>query len=172
MTNNQQLVIDNMDLAQRMARKRAGSFPMLRMKTWNRRLISAFVDAASKYVPEQNDNFSAYASARIAGAMCDYLRELQWGTQSSPVKAEIYEDQVAVSDDQGVGELMAKITAILPDSGRTVVVQYYTEEKKMREIAADIGVNESRVSQVSIESYSRLKRFWQPHESELWAEVA
>lgn len=172
MTNNQQLVIDNMDLAQRMARKKSRKLSHVAYEDLESAAYFGLVDAASKYVPEQNDNFSAYASVRIAGAMCDYLRELQWGTQSSPVKAEIYEDQVAVSDDQGVGELMAKITAILPDSGRTVVVQYYTEEKKMREIAADIGVNESRVSQVLSESYSRLKRFWQPHESELWAEVA
>ena len=49
---------------------------------------------------------------------------------------------------------------------------YYVENKKIREIAEEIGVHESRVSQVLSESRMRLKASWQDYESELWAEVA
>lgn len=170
MTTNQQLVVDNMELARRMARKKSRSLSHVSYDDLESAAYFGLVDAGCKYDPEQNDNFSAYASVRIAGAMRDYLRELRWGSRSSPVTAEVYEEQ-AVSDVRDC-ELIDKMTAVLSPAGRDVILNYYSEGQKIREIAADLGVNESRVSQVLSESRSTLKRVWHARESELWAEVA
>ena len=171
MNNTQQLVVDNMDLAKKMARKKSRSLSHISYDDLESAAYFGLVDAASKYIPEQNDNFKAYASIRIAGAICDYLRELQWGSRSSPVKIEVYEDH-AVEAKQEDCELFDKLDKILPVSGCNVIRRYYADGQKIQEIATAMGVNESRVSQILSDSRSRLKQSWLNCESDLWAEVA
>ena len=47
--------------------------------------------------------------------------------------------------------------AVLPDRLRTVVTQYFFEERPMADIAAELGVSESRVSQMRAEALVLLK---------------
>ncbi len=47
--------------------------------------------------------------------------------------------------------------AVLPDRLRTVVTQYFFEERGMAAIAAELGVSESRVSQMRTEALALLK---------------
>jgi RNA polymerase sigma factor for flagellar operon FliA len=46
---------------------------------------------------------------------------------------------------------------VLPDRLRTVVVRYFFEERPMTEIAVELGVSESRVSQMRAEALSMLR---------------
>jgi RNA polymerase sigma factor for flagellar operon FliA len=54
-----------------------------------------------------------------------------------------------------IGYLRDAIEA-LPDRLRTVITQYFLEQRKMSDIAADLGVTESRVSQIRAEALALL----------------
>ncbi|MFA4886970.1 MAG: RNA polymerase sigma factor FliA [Candidatus Nanoarchaeia archaeon] len=51
-----------------------------------------FLDAKQKYDPTRNDNFEAYASIRIRGAILDELRELDWVPRSVRQKQKLLEN--------------------------------------------------------------------------------
>lgn len=85
---NKQLILNNLTLAQRMARKKNRHIPHIAYDELEAAAYYGLVDAAVKYNPNKNDNFPSYASLRIAGAMSDYLRELQWGSRNNPVKTQ------------------------------------------------------------------------------------
>lgn len=57
-----------------------------------------------------------------------------------------------------LGRLMGKAIESLPEKERMVVTLYYYEELTMKEIAAVIGVTESRVSQLHTKAIIRLKK--------------
>jgi RNA polymerase sigma factor for flagellar operon FliA len=54
---------------------------------------------------------------------------------------------------------------LLPERLRTVVEQYFFEQRKMADIAADLGVTESRVSQLRSEALTMLREGLQATES-------
>jgi DNA-directed RNA polymerase specialized sigma subunit len=86
-----QLVLTHLTLAKRMARQKNRCIPHISYDELESAAYFGLVDAAVKYNSEKNDNFSNYASVRIAGAMSDYLRELQWGSRANPVKMQCLE---------------------------------------------------------------------------------
>jgi RNA polymerase sigma factor FliA len=54
---------------------------------------------------------------------------------------------------------------LLPERLRTVVEQYFFAQRKMADIAADLGVTESRVSQLRSEALTMLREGLQATES-------
>ena len=58
-----------------------------------------------------------------------------------------------------------EVISALPDRERTIVQRYYFEDRTFREIAAELGVTESRVSQL----HTRLKKRMRPMLSEVAA---
>jgi RNA polymerase sigma factor for flagellar operon FliA len=76
------------------------------------------------------------------------------------------DDIIPASNDQGPEGLLLKREQIgylrdaiaeLPERLRTVVAQYFFEQRKMSEIAADLGVTESRVSQLRSQALTMLR---------------
>jgi RNA polymerase sigma factor (sigma-70 family) len=167
------LITENLQFARNVARQKYGKYPSVSYDEIESAAYMGLVEAAQKYDPELNDTFPGYAYPRIAGAIGDYVRELQWGTRANPVdREEINEEVVGKNNLADDGEFFDKLTFNLNKSSKTVMRSYYVENKKIREIAEEMGVHESRVSQVLSESRMKLKASWQDYESELWAEVA
>ncbi len=54
---------------------------------------------------------------------------------------------------------------LLPERLRTVVEQYFFEQRKMADIAAELGVTESRVSQLRSEALTMLREGMEATES-------
>ena len=63
-----------------------------------------------------------------------------------PAKAESQPDSLCAKEE--LREVLMKAMKTLPARHHTVVLQYYTNDKTMKEIAGILGVNESRVSQI------------------------
>jgi len=66
--------------------------------------------------------------------------------------------------------LLHDAIAELPDRLRTVVEQYFYGQRKMTDIAADLGVTESRVSQMRSQALAMLREGMRGQESELGPE--
>lgn len=172
MSNNKEhLITSNMKFAQNVARKKYSRNRFVSYDEIESAAYMGLVEAASRYDSEKNDEFAGYAYPRIVGAVCDYLRELRWGSRSAPVAVVEVEDYEC-RQDRKEGELFGKLTANLPDKSKMMVRLYYFENKKIREIAEEMNLHESRISQVLSHAKDVLKDFWRESEFELWAEVA
>jgi len=67
---------------------------------------------------------------------------------SIPGNTENTENPEAFVDNQEVHNVLGQVVDSLPEKERTVISLYYYEEMTLREIAAVLGVSESRVSQI------------------------
>lgn len=102
-------------------------------------------------VEEVDHNASDIARARLVsldGATHDVLDELLPSHQPGPEEALQHREQLAY---------LREAIAELPDRLRVVVEQYFLAERPMAEIAAELGVTESRVSQIRAEALVLLR---------------
>lgn len=136
--------------------------------------------ASQSYDPSRGAEFKTYAYHRIRGAILDELRALDFLPRSMRDRAR--EEGVSApavvslpTNDDGsetlVGEYayegvensdlhLALLSEMgkLPEKMRLVMHLYYQEGMKMLDIAKDLGLTESRVSQIHSNAVARLRR--------------
>ena len=121
--------------------------------------------------------FEWYARTRIRGAIFDELRAQDWlsrraraagGLEASFVSFEDVanddESGLAGSDDpceaiesSSLRSALARALEQLPERERHVVVRYYFEGAKLKDIGAELGVSEPRISQILSRAIERLR---------------
>jgi RNA polymerase sigma factor (sigma-70 family) len=169
------LIMDHVSLAEKIAKSRKKKLTQVSYDELRSAAYLGLVEAASNYNPQENDCFPAYAVWRIIGAVRDYLRELSWGPRSNPVKmAEVfvYEEHIFDRQDVDRAGFFEDVIRQLPTVNKTVLKLYYQEGMKIKDIASDLGVHQSRVSQILSDSRMKLKNIWKEQQSELWAAAA
>lgn len=139
--------------------------------------VIGLMDAIDRFRPEVGARFETYASLRIRGAMVDGLRSLQWLPRGARRRPSKVIDKVVPIDFQTactpVGMLLTDTLAdpleeppiadlelaadheevvealdTLPERERRVVTEHYYGQRALAEIGADMGITESRVSQL------------------------
>ena len=137
--------------------------------------------AAVRYDARRRVPFGAYARRRVAGAVGDALRSNDHLTRDARVKlkASGEEDlsaplplleperlrsngawpdrQVAHAESR---RLLESAVSTLPVRLRALIRSYYREGKTMREIGAQFGVNESRISQLHKRALCLLRQYF------------
>ncbi len=83
------LIIENLPLADKIAKSKKRKLSHISYDELQAAAYLGLVEGASRFDPNKNDCFPAFAVRRIIGAVQDYLRELAWGTRSNPVKIEV-----------------------------------------------------------------------------------
>lgn len=157
------------------------------------------IDAASKYDEEKANEqaqypFPCYARPRIAGEMNDYLRSCNWGTRANPQHLKsldaIYDTcedsgysrpcprkDVLVSEEQPVTdqlngeELFDKIIRGLPKPAKEAFRLKFVKGLTMKKIAEELGLSESRISQILSQHTEYLGATLASRRYELWSEV-
>lgn len=171
--DQQNLVVSHLSLAQKLARIAKKKATFLNYDELESAAYMGLSEAAGKYDPSLKIAFETYASCRISGAIKDYLRELSWGSRNNPVKTESVETHdFAYTAKEETSACFDKIVNPLSSNNKRILRLHYVDECKIREIADDMGVHESRVSQILSESRLKLRQHWGETQSELWAEVA
>ena len=153
MTNNERnMLIENyIPLANKMAWKKSRATPKsVDFEALQSAAYYGLVDAANKY-NSPSVSFGTYARFRIAGEMCDYLRELAWGARNDPfIPLSIHTPELSDilwQEDESPHDFFDKTISNLGNVARRVVRSYcigYT----LREIGKQIGLCESRISQI------------------------
>jgi RNA polymerase sigma factor (sigma-70 family) len=169
------LVLDHVYLAEKIAKSRKKKLTQVSYDELKSAAYLGLVEAAAHYISQENDCFPAYAVWRIIGAVRDYLRELSWGPRSNPVKmVEVFVFEEHIFDQQIVDRagFFEDVIRQLPTVNKTVLKLYYQEGMKIKEIASDLGVHQSRVSQILSDSRLKLKNIWKEQQAELWAAAA
>jgi len=132
------------------------------------------VESAKRFDPSRSVSFKAFAYRRIAGEIIDHCRRNSF-VRRRGIEKGIKFDMVSASswgDDQG-HLLIDQIPGIEDDpdlkmdfeaalktltSREQQVMLAFASGAKGREVAAELGVTESRVSQIASEARSKLER--------------
>ena len=141
--------------------------------------------ATGSYDESLGASFKTYAYHRIRGSILDELRRLDPlpRTQREKARREGYDppsfhslptdengherlagtEREAECENQELIEVMHRMIAELPDKMRLVMSLYYQDRLKMREIAAQLNLTESRVSQIHTNAVARLRKLMKDH---------
>lgn len=148
---------------------------------------AGLLDAASKYdekkvVIQDNVAFERYARFRIRGSIKDWLRLCDWGTRNHSRTMITLEGTVLYKDEHGKDftlkemladskasaqdrinsrQLFAKMIKDLPYLAKKIFHLRYVRDLTMNEIGMQVGLTESRVSQIiseySLDLYKKLR---------------
>lgn len=149
--------------------------------------VIGLFDAIDKFDADLGHRFETYSYRRIRGAMADGLRQLDWfprGARKRPTRAiekivcvdfqarsgrrPSLQDSVADPNSDFASEVLAlqadhqevvdAMASDLPDRERGVIHAYYFERRTLADIAEELGVTESRVSQLHKRALGLLRR--------------
>lgn len=173
-TERHSLVLDHIFLAEKIAKSKKKKLTQVSYDELRSAAYLGLVEAAAHYNPQENDCFPAYAIWRVIGAVRDYLRELSWGPRSNPVKmVEIFVcEESSQKQVLSCVEFFDDIIKELPTKNKTVLKLYYQDGMKIKDIANNLGVHQSRISQILSDSKLRLKDIWKGEQAELWVAAA
>jgi len=106
--------------------------------------------AADKY-QDDISSFVTYATTKINGSMKDYVRELKWGTRNNRKKAVPLADYVKKESN------ISNVTEDLDPLEKKIISMYYEGGYTLKEIGKEIGLTESRVSQMLNQTRKTIK---------------
>ncbi|MFA6170687.1 MAG: sigma-70 family RNA polymerase sigma factor [Candidatus Margulisiibacteriota bacterium] len=124
----------------------------------------AFLDCIKTWDPRKGELWT-YVSVRLKGSMQDYLRKrgndpvvgmYEFITSAANVYMAFNSKQIAQED---VDKDMHLDTAMkdLSTKEKTVIDQYYRQDKTFKEIGREIGLSESQVSRICKDATIKLK---------------
>lgn len=137
------------------------------------------LDAAGRWDPARGTRFATYASARILGAMRDWLRDSDWVTRSARARGERAPEVLRLApgrkryllagtvqdvedrrrrDNPTEALEWAELLRLLPSPRLRVLVDLrFREERSQREVGEVLGVSESRACQLERRALRRLR---------------
>jgi len=181
--DTQQLVIDSLPLAANIAGNISKRLPPhVDPRDPRQEACLGLLDAARRYDAAKGVPFGAYARRRISGAVMDGLRREDHLSRSARAQAraegaEAAAQSIQLTDpDQIVGalvsphehavdtereRLVADAIETLPERLQVVLRAHYFDGKFMREIGAEIGVSEGRVSHLHCRALNLLREYFE-----------
>lgn len=149
--------------------------------------VLGLLDAIEKFDPSLGYRFETYSYTRVMGAMKDGLREFDWLPRSAKrsssgvvhqircvdFKARAFEglsleDSVAdpnwhaalevLEVEADHQEVVDALASELSERERHVIVEYYYNRRTLADIGAELGLTESRMSQVHRRALSCIRR--------------
>ena len=167
-----ELIIANIDLANKMARKSQSKYPKFSFDELQAAAFMGLVESANKFDNTLNVKFSTFASTKIKYSILDYV--LESSVINNPEKkkivfVELQEETVSVKpENTNRHEIYEIITNDLQLKEKEIFLDYYVNDRKMHEIANDHNVHESRISQILKKVIQKINMKWSGNRSELY----
>jgi RNA polymerase sigma factor for flagellar operon FliA len=139
--------------------------------------IFGLVDSLRRNGGDGGHAFEGYARTRIRGAVVDELRAQDWLSRRARAASEVGASVVSIedvgNDDEPcltgdddpaaafearcLGRSLARALQQLPERERRVVGRHYFEGARLKDIGAELGVSEPRISQLLGRAIERLR---------------
>lgn len=149
--------------------------------------LFGLVDSLRRNGGDQGEGFQLYARMRIRGAIFDELRSQDWlsrrardrvsaqndesgaatatmvsleeviATEDAAHFATDEDDPLEVAENRSQQRVLAEAVEQLPERERQIVGRHYFDGVKLKDIGAELGVSEPRVSQLHARALGRLR---------------
>jgi RNA polymerase sigma factor for flagellar operon FliA len=137
--------------------------------------VFGLVDSLRRNGGDGGATFEWYARTRIKGAIVDELRAQDWLSRraraAEGATSFVSFEDVANDDETGLAgddpsevfetrclaRALGRALQQLPQRERTVVARYYFEGAKLKDISAELGVSEPRISQLLSRAIEKLR---------------
>jgi RNA polymerase sigma factor FliA len=138
--------------------------------------VYGLLDSLRRNGGDGGASFEWYARTRIRGAIFDELRAQDWLSRRARASGEVPAcfvsfEEVSSTDDPGLAaadpseafeslslrRALERAVGELPERERTVVARYYFEGRRLKDIGAELGVSEPRISQILARAIERLR---------------
>lgn len=168
-TNTKELVISNLSLANKIARKSQYKYKKFTFDELQAAAYMGLVEASCKYDNSVGVKFTTYAISKMKYAIIDYVAEVSFRKKGKEKFVDLHEIEIADgSTDTDREEFIFILTQGLTGKEKEIFVCYYLNEKKLHEIALLHDVNESRISQILKKVTSYIQEKWRDREIELY----
>jgi RNA polymerase sigma factor (sigma-70 family) len=192
-TAREATIIQNMDIVNKIARRlRRRVPPCITLDDLTSAGTIGLIKAVDRFDASRGLKFRSYAQHRVMGAMLDFLREedpLSRAERRVRKSAAMCDSPVTISLDQlpvpvvnrlvGIGARQAydallesdidKIRQCLTRRENRVIALLFESGWQNRQVAADLKVNESRVSQIKQRALAKLRLAFETHKTVLAA---
>jgi RNA polymerase sigma factor for flagellar operon FliA len=163
-TERNQLIENYLPLALKLACEKKKSMPRkVDFEDLKSAAYFGLVDAAQKYNPSKS-SFGTYARFRIAGEIQDFIREsyrdnLRYGVSldQPDENGNCMAENIADESQETDVEFFEDVAKKLNDLDKSILKMYYVDEMSMKEIGCEVGVSESRVSQLLKRTRDRIR---------------
>lgn len=163
-TERNQLIENYLPLALKLASEKKKSMPRkVDFEDLKSAAYFGLVDAAQKYNPSKS-SFGTYARFRIAGEIQDFIREsyrdsLRFGVSldQPDENGNCMAENIAAESNDADAEFFEDVAKKLNDLDKSILKMYYIDEMSMKEIGCEVGVSESRISQVLKRTRDRIR---------------
>jgi RNA polymerase sigma factor for flagellar operon FliA len=131
------------------------------------------VDSLRRNGGDQGAAFEWYARTRIKGAIVDELRSQDWLSRRARAAGVFVSFEDVASEDaanfagaddpseaiesRSLCRALARALQQLSERERTVVARHYLEGSRLKDIGAELGVSEPRISQILARALARLR---------------
>jgi RNA polymerase sigma factor for flagellar operon FliA len=142
--------------------------------------LFGLVDSLRRNGGDGGATFTGYARVRIRGAIFDELRAQDWLPRRARERLDASEEatsfvhiddvslreeaEMAIAEDPGTlaeasaeRRALARALEALPERERLIVARYYFDGARMKDISAELGVSEPRISQILARALERLR---------------
>lgn len=122
--------------------------------------------AAERFDPTKGTTFAQYVTLRVRGAVRDSWRRAQWNQRGRDRQRTV--ETLEGAADRVAGEpsfedplvdrwMLLELVAELPARSRHIIEASFFDGRSIRDIAPELGVSESRVSQIRSAALARMR---------------
>lgn len=163
------LVENNINFADKIACQKKKTLPKyIDLDELKSAAYMGLVKAARRYDADFGATFTTFAYYRISGEIEDYLRKFHHRVFLSLQQEEGCLDLPQPKKVNTFG-FFEKFEKTLPKKMSIVLKSYFYEDKSLKEIGAELGITESRVSQILTQSKTIIKDNFSGED--LWEEL-
>jgi RNA polymerase sigma factor (sigma-70 family) len=168
-TNTKELVISNLSLANKIARKSQFKYKKFTFDELQSAAYMGLVEASCKYDNSMGVKFTTYAISKMKYAIIDYVAEVSFRKKGKEKFVDLHEIEITDGlTDTDREEFICILTQGLTGKEKEIFICYYLNEKKLHEIASLYELNESRISQILKKVTSYIQEKWRDRERELY----
>lgn len=170
---NEEMILQHLSYAKGIALSVYGKLINVELAELESYAYLGLIDAVKKYDESRGVPFKSYAYIRIRGAIIDEVRKTSWITRHERLKGEevkklvslelVYEEagETNIEDEYIEKETMQWIMEqfkILKEREQEAMYLRFVKDLKLKDIAKQLGVSESRASQLVISSLQKLRK--------------
>ena len=165
------LTLSHIDLADKIARMNQRKYSYFSYDELQSVAYMGLVKAANEYNKNQNTKFSTFAFSKINWSIVQYA--MLESKRLPTVQIDPDSEELSISScDYDEKEFYDVLLKFMDKREKEIFLDYYVNGKRMHQIADELQLDESRISQIIKKIIEKIRMTWKYYEFELYERAA